>query len=49
MQYSKRKALILLACFLLGNVACAHRVGREQPLAQWTPELRQREQAQVEG
>jgi NTE family protein len=49
MQYSKRKALILLACFLLGNVACANRVGREQPLDRWTPEERQREAAQMEG
>ena len=49
MQCSSRKALILLACFLLGSAACATRVGREQPLAQWTPEERQREEAQLEG
>ena len=48
MQCSSPKVLILLACFLLGSVACANRVGREQPLAQWTPEERQREQARLE-
>ena len=49
MQCSKRNALFLLACFLLGSAACATRVGREQPLARWTPEERQREQEQLEG
>ena len=49
MQCSNQRALFLLACFLLGSPACAHPVGREQPLARWTPELRQRKQAQVEG
>ena len=44
-----RGSLILLACLLLGSAACATRVGREQPLAQWTPEERQRAEEQLEG
>jgi NTE family protein len=49
MRYSNRRALVLLACLLLVGAACAHRVGREQPLERWTPDERQREQAQLEA